>query len=136
MAYDDLLIGGTSLKDFGEILSFAGVFASAPLRGENVQIPGLAGEVFVPKVRGAYVFTVPLVIVGDWATVNERLDGLRTLLDTSSAPLTMTRHRSVGAGTSVQTAAGDYLGGLEPELIGMSAGRIALDLVNLDGGWT
>jgi hypothetical protein len=125
-----------SLKTLGHIVSFDGIFSDGPLRGENVVYPGVAGATHMPKVRGAYVFTVPMVILGDWGDVNAALNSLRTLLDSSAAPLAMTRHRTVGAGTSVQTAAGDYLDGLEPNLIGMSAGRVAINLVNLDGAWT
>ena len=125
-----------SLKTLGHIVSFDGIFSDGPLRGENVVYPGVAGATHMPKVRAAYVFTVPMVILGDWGDVNAAIDSLRALLDSSAAPLAMTRHRTVGAGTSVQTAAGDYLDGLEPNLIGMSAGRVAINLVNLDGEWT
>jgi hypothetical protein len=46
-------------------------------------------------------------------------------------------HRTLerGSGLVTQTAQGDYLSGLQPELIGWDSGRIALDLVNLDGVW-
>jgi hypothetical protein len=136
MAYDDLLIGGTSLKTIGQITSFDGIFADGPLRGSNVTYPGVAGDTHVPKVRGAYVFQVPMVLVGTWGDINSKLDALRALLDSSSAPLSMTRHRSLTAGTSVQTASGDYLDGLEPGLVGLEAGRVVLSIVNLSGGWT
>lgn len=137
MAYDDLLIGGTSLKTIGHIASFDGIFSDGPLRGSNVTIPGRAGDVHVPKVRAAYVFAVPMVLLGDWGDINSKIDALRTLLDSSTAPLVMTRKRSLtGAGTSEQTASGDYVDGLEPGLVGMSAGRVLINLTNLDGGWT
>jgi hypothetical protein len=136
MAYEDLLIGGTSLKTYGKITDFSGILASGPLRGENVTYPGLAGDVFVPKVRGAYVFTVPMVLYGSLATINTALDNLRTLLNSSSAALAMTRHRTTGAGNVSETASGEFVGGLEPGLVGLTAGRISLDIVNLSGAWS
>jgi len=134
-AYDDLLIGGTSIKTIGYIADFAGIFADGPLRGSNLTYPGVAGDTYLPKVKGAYVFTVPLVVVGPWAAVNTALAALRALLNSSTTALAMTRHRSLTGGTSVQTAAGDYLSGLEPALVGWDAGRIAIDLINLNGQW-
>lgn len=138
MTANDLLIGGTSLKTLAQIASFDGIFSDGPLRGDNVIYPGVAGATHMPKVRGSYVFTVPLVILGNWATVNSTIDSLRTLLDSSAAPLAMTRVREVvgGGGTSTQTASGDFLDGLEPGLVGMGAGRVVLNIVNLSGVWT
>lgn len=127
---------GTSLKTLGRIVSFDGIFSDGPLRGSNITIPGAAGDVHMPKVRAAYVFTVPMVILGSWAEVNANLDSLRTLLDSSRVPLTMTRTRATSDGTNVQTAQGDYLDGLEPQMVGMGAGRVAINLVNLSGVWT
>lgn len=138
MTANDLLIGGTSLKSLGYIADFAGIFSDGPLRGENVVYPGVAGATHMPKVRSAYVFPVPMVILGSWAQVNTALDSLRTLLNSASSPLAMTRVREVvgGGGTSTQTASGDYLDGLEPGLVGMSAGRVVINLVNLSGVWS
>lgn len=136
MAYEDLLVNGTSLKAFGDITDLSGILSSPPLRGENVVYPGLAGAVYVPKVRDAYVFSVPMVIRGSLADINDALDGLRALLDSSTAALTLTRHRTTGAGNVSETASGEYVGGLEVGLVGLSAGRVAIDLLNLDGGWT
>lgn len=136
MAYEDLLIGGTSLKTYGKISDFSGILAEAPLRGESVVYPGRAGAVFVPKVRSAYVFSVPMVLYGtSLAAVNDSLISLRTLLNSASASFTMMRHRTSGGGNISESAAGEYLGGLEAQIVGMTAARIVLDLVNLDGGW-
>lgn len=136
MAYEDLLIGATSLKTYGQIADFSGILSEAPLRGESVVYPGRAGAVFVPKVRSAYVFSVPMVLYGaTLAAVNTNLIALRTLLNSASASFTMTRHRTSSGGNISESAAGEYLGGLEPQLVGMTAARIVIDLVNLDGGW-
>lgn len=138
MTANDLLIAGTSVKTLAKITSFEGIFSDGPLRGSNVTYPGVAGAVHMPKVRDAFVFSVPLVILGSWATVNTTLDSLRALLNSATSPLAMTRVREVvgGGGTSTQTASGDYLDGLEPGLVGMDAGRVVVNLVNLSGAWT
>lgn len=136
MAYEDLLVNGTSLKTLGAITDFSGILSNAPLRGESVTYPGVAGATFTPKVRDAYVFSVPMVLYGGLAAVNDALDALRALLDSSTTALTLVRHRTLGSGTVAETASGEYLGGLEPGMVGMSAGRVAIDLMNLSGGWT
>lgn len=134
--FDDLLVNGTSLKTFGQIVSYDGIMADAPLRGENVTIPGVAGQIHVPKVRDAYVFTVPMVLLGGLAVVGEALQDLRDLCDSSTAALTLTRKLTRTSGNVTQTCSADYLGGLEPQMTGMQFGRVAIDFVNLDGGWT
>lgn len=136
MTANDLLIGGTSLKTIGYIASFEGIFSDGPLRGSNVTYPGVAGDTHMPKVHGAYVFSVPMVLVGTWGQINSKIDALRTLLNSASAPLAMTRVRELSVGTSTQTASGDFLDGLEPGLVGMDAGRVVLNIVNLSGVWT
>lgn len=133
----DLSIGGTLLSSFGGIASFDGIFADAPLRGENLTYPGVAGDTHTTKVRGAYVFTVPLVLIGaTQADFQDRLDDLRALCDSSAAPLELVRRRTTGAGDIEESALGDYASGLEPGMVNMQIGRVALDLINLSGGWT
>lgn len=139
--YEDLLINGTALSTFGGIVSFDGIRAEAPLRGSNITIPGLAGDVFVPKVRSAYVFTVPLLISGtSLANLHDKIATLKTLMNSGTTALSLERRYTTagGGGTVSQTASGDYLGGLEPNIIGWanSNAKIALDIVNLSGGWT
>lgn len=135
MAYD-LTINGTSVTTIARVASWDGVFAGAPLRGDNLQIPGMAGAIHMPKVRDAYVFTVPLLLLGDSeGDLQDRLDDLRALCDSSTAALTVARTRPTGAGDVVESCQADYLGGLEPAMVNLSIGRLALDLVNLSGGW-
>jgi hypothetical protein len=138
MAYDDLLINGTSLKTLGYIADFAGIFSDGPLRGSSIVYPNVPGARWTPKVRDTYVFTVPMVLLADgWGSLNSKVDSLRALLDSSTGAFVMTRHRSLtGAGTSVQTADGEFLSGLQPAVTGMTVMRLALDFVNLSGEWT
>lgn len=133
----DLIVNGTALSSIGGIASFDGIEADGPLRGENITYPGVAGDTWVPKVRGAYVFTVPLVLLGTSpADFQDRLDDLRALCDSSAAPLALERRRTTGAGDISETADGDYLSGLQPTHVNLRIGRVALDLVNLSGGWS
>lgn len=140
----DLLVGGTSIQTLGTIADFSGVFSEGPLRGENVTYPGVAGETHMPKVRDAFDFTVPLILrtaVGSTAPLRSNIlatvASLRTMLDSSSAPLALTRLRpATGGGTTSQTCSGDYVEGLELELIGFTAARVAIVLRNLSGVWT
>lgn len=138
MAYD-LTINGTSLNNgtICRVADWAGVFSSAPLRGENLLIPGVAGETHLPKYRGAYVFTVPLVLVGtSRADLQDRLDALEALCDSSATALTVARTRPTGLGDVTESCSADYVSGLQPELVNLSTGRVALELLNLSAGWT
>lgn len=139
--YEDLLVNGTALSTIGAIVSFDGIRAEAPLRGSNITIPGVAGDHYIPKVRGAYVFTVPMLLTGaSLAALNDKIESLRVLMNSGSSALALVRHYTTagGGGTVSQSASGDYLSGLEPNIIGWanSNARIALDIVNLSGGWT
>lgn len=140
----DLLVGATSIQTIGTIADFGGIFSEGPLRGENVVYPGVAGETHMPKVPGAYDFTVPLLLrtaVGSSAPLRANVlaavASLRSLLDSSAAPLTLTRLRpATGGGTTSQTCTAEYVAGLELELVGFTAGRVAIVLRNLSGVWT
>lgn len=133
----DFKINGTSLLTIARVTSWDGVDAAGPLRGSNPTYPGVAGDTWAPKVRGSYVFTIPCVLLGTSpADYQDRLDDLRTLLDSSTASLTLQRIRPTGGGDVTESATGDYLAGLEPAAVNIVIGRVAIDLVNLDGSWS
>lgn len=135
----NLTVNGTSLNDgtISRVASWDGVLASAPLRGENIELPGVAGAIHLPKVRGAYVFTVPLLLMGSsQADYQDRLDDLRTLLDSSGTALTVARTRPTGAGDVTESCSCDYVSGLESVMVNLSNGRVAVDLLNLSAGWS
>ena len=135
--WDDLLVNGTSLLTFGEIEDFSGVATTPPLRGSNLVIPGVAGEQHVDKVRDAYNFMVPLAIVGtDHGDRIDRILDLEALLNSATTALTLTRRLTRGVSQISQTAQGDYVSGLEPAFLGLTAARVPLVLRNLSGGWT
>ena len=146
----DLLVDGQSIQDYATIVEdFAGVHASAPLRGANHVIPGRAGELWVPKVPAAYGFTVGVTVlpvdpvdgsdpadweaaVAAWAT-NWR--ALLDLLDSTLVPLTLTRVVATTAGTVSETCLAEVVGSVAPSMIGPAASRAVIDFLNLDGGW-
>lgn len=140
----DLQVGGTSIQTIGVISDFGGIFSDGPLRGDNVIYPGVAGETHMPKVRGAYDFSVPLTLrtaVGSTAPLRANVlaavASLSTLLNSSGAPLSLTRLRpAVAGGTTSQTCTGEYVNGLDLELVGFTAGRVVIVLRNLSGVWT
>lgn len=138
MGWDDVLIDGTSLSTFGAIEDFAEILKCAPLRGSNIVIPGAAGSVHTAKVRGAFVVTVRLalwdVTAETFGGVVSRLAALRALLDTSAAPVTLTRRFTLVDGTQVaQDAQVDVLEVFAPELVGTTTSRVAVDVEVLSG---
>lgn len=129
---NDLTVNGTSLRNFGSIASFDGVFAAGPLRGGNLLIPNLDGEDFQPKKRAAYVFTVPLILqAASEAAMGTLLTDLEVLLNSSTASLTLVR-----SGLRSGTCQADFPSGLQPSLSTVFFGRLALSFVNLSGRWT
>lgn len=135
--WDDLLVNGTSLSSFGVIEDFSGIAAEAPLRGSNLVIPGRAGAIHTPKVRAAYEFLVPLALLAaDHGGRMQVIAALKAVLNSASTPLVLTRRLTVGVAQVTQTAAGDYVSGLEPVFIGSDTARVPLLFENLDGGWT
>lgn len=135
--WEDLRINGTALSSFGAIVDFAGIKSTPPLRGGNIVYPGVPGAVWVPKVSSQYVFTVPLSLYGtDRGDFNDTLEALRALLDSSTAALDMERRIILGGVNVSQTADGDYVNGLQPEIFHFRNGLVSLDIANLSGGWT
>jgi len=136
MAYD-LKINTVSVKTYASVVSWDGVFAGAPLRGGNLTIPGVAGGVWQPKVRNAYVFSVPLVLLGSSeADFQDKLTNLRNLVNSAAAALAVTRTRPTGLGDVTEACTADYADGLEPAAVNLLNGRVVLSLTNLSGGWT
>lgn len=129
---NDLTVNGTSLRTFGKIANFDGVFAVGPLRGGNLLIPNVDGEDFQPKKRAAYVFTVPLIMQAvSEAAMSTLLTDLETLLNSSATSLTLVR-----SGLRAGTCQADFPSGLQPSLANAFFGRLALSFVNLSGKWT
>jgi phage-related protein len=140
--WDDLLIDGTSLSSLAVIEDFSGIMMGAPVKADHIDIPGRPGLVFVASEYGAYNFPVPVVILGDTlGEVNANHDTLVALLDTRTAPLTLTRRRTIGTGGSADTDAAEECSatvnnGWDPDFIGTGGQRMVLEFTNMDGAWT
>lgn len=135
----DFTVNGTSLNSgtICRVARWEGILSNPPLRGANDRIPGVAGATWRPKVRDAYVFSVPIVLLGSSrADLQDRRDDLLALLDSSSAALTLERTRPTGLGDVVESCDGDFLDGLELEMVNLSTGRAVLNFENLSGSWT
>lgn len=146
----DLLVDGQSIGDYATIVEdFSGLHASAPLRGSNHVLPLRPGALWVPKVAAAYGFSVGVAVlpvdpddgtdptgwdatVAQWAT-NWR--ALLALLDSTVAPLTLTRVVATTAGTAYEQCSAEVVGSIAPTMVGPTASRAVIDFLNLDGGW-
>lgn len=140
--WDDLLIDGTSLSSLAHIEDFSGIMMGAPIKGGHVDIPGRPGLLFAQSEFAAYSFPVPVVILGDTlGEVNANHDTLVALLDTRTAPVTLTRRRTIDTGGSAVTEAAEECAatvnnGWNPDFIGTRGQRIVLEFTNMDGEWT
>lgn len=146
---EDLLVDGTSVQTLAVVEDPSGLYASPPLRGSNITLPGAAGEVWVPKPYGAYGFSVGVAVlpvdgdgddpsglqnlVAQW-TSNWR--ALLAMLDSSTGPLTLTRVLSTAAGTVTETCSAEVVGSIAPAMVGPYASRAVIDFWNLSGGWS
>lgn len=146
---DALLINGANLQSYRLIVEdLASLHAPGARRGENLTIPGRAGDVYVEKVYAAYSFTLPVVVLPDcadgslWTSPHERraqfLTNLREVQElVDDGELTFTRRlAAAGGGVEEMTALGEYFDGLAVESINAESGRALLQLINLDGCWT
>jgi hypothetical protein len=146
--WDDLLVNGTSLRDFGK-LAPALLINPAPARGDNVTYPGADYETFVPKVKGspiqpAYLTVMPWDratkvtpsdLLAQRAQLNQNVLDLAALVVDLATPLTLTRKVSLPSGNVSQTASAELVGALQPELIVAYGGRCPLSFKILSD-WT
>ncbi len=132
----DALVAGTSLKTYASIVSYDGLFAGAPLRGTDLVVPTRRGETATAKVRDAYTFSVPLILLGtSQGAFQDNLDALRALCDTGYAAKTITRTKPAVAG-DVTTTCTAMCNLTEAAMVnGLITGRCVLDVRNLDGCW-
>lgn len=147
---EDLLVNGTSIQTLCVIEDPSGLYTSAPLRGSNYVLPGANGEVWTSKPYGAYGFSIGVAVLpvdsgGDDPATPEGLvaqwtsnwRALLELVDSSSAPLTLTRVLSIaeGIGSVTETCSAEVTGSIAPAMLGPYASRAVIDFWNLDGGW-
>lgn len=139
------LVDGTDLADFGVVSDLGGLYSVAGRRGSNYVIPGRAGELHVPKPRAAYSVNIGLSLYDNDAAdddartraFNQAWLDLVDLCDPADGLVTLTRRLSLpGSVTLEQSCQAELVGGMGPELLALVAGRVTLNFLNLDGGWT
>jgi hypothetical protein len=141
MAWDTLLVNGTNLADLAVIEDLSDAMGQPPIADLHIKIPGRAGAVFVAAPYEAHSFNVPMVILGDnRGDVNADLTTLRTLLDSRTAALLVTR-RSTRDIAGVDYNVSEYCNAVvtsswEVDYLGATAARVVVTMQNIDGAWT
>lgn len=138
---DTLLVNSTDLAGLVVMEDLSDIFAAPPSAQEPIAIPGRAGELFVAGVAAAYDMVVPVTIERDThAEMRAAMATLTALLDSKTAPLTLTRRSDtlVGGvpGVLDESCAGLSRDAWEVTGLGGLGVRIVLTLRNLDGTWT
>lgn len=135
---DTLLVDGTDLQSIAGIIvtNLDGLLAPGTRKGENVPISGRRGVIGVPKVYDAYEFGVGIRVEGDdRAAMLATLATLSAVLDGDGGLVTLTRRLVSGSSYVEQTAAGEFVDGLQVALLNGWTGDTELQFVNLDGCW-
>lgn len=139
---DTLLVDGSDLSSANRILQVWDDPLNGPvLRGANITIPYVAGELRTDKYQAAQDFTAGLLIKGtSYATMHDELAALYALLpDLGGTPpvdasCVLTLRLTYGTGTVDTTANAEYLGALAARVPESERhARVALRFRLLDG---
>lgn len=129
-------IGATDLATvLTHITQVGGDIAIPPLRQNDYTVPGRTGAVAAAPWFGPRTVTIGGVVTGSTrATYQTNLRALMKLVHNNGLPFTLTRTLDSAPTTTVANAR--YAGGLEDVTqISNRVGRVAFDLVLLDGFW-
>lgn len=130
---------GVSLQTFAKnIESLAGRFSPPPLRGDDITIPFMPGDRWVPKVAGSRVIPLAMWVRG-WDDNGGRsadsqqkfLDNwryLRNVLWTPGKQIALQKRFYIDGVMRTATAMAEFNGGLEPSMIGSNAAKFVVDL--------
>jgi hypothetical protein len=141
MAWDSVLVNGTDLATIGVLEDLSEVMGHPPIADLHIEIPGRAGAVFVAAPYESHRFSLPIVILGDnRGDVNAQLAALRTLLDSRTAALLVTRRSTQDIGGTDYNVS-EYCdavvtGDWEVDYLGATAARVTVTMQNIDGAWT
>lgn len=124
---EDWLVNGVSLQTYARnITSWGGSLqASPPLRGDDVEIPGIPGRMWVPKVADTRAVEFSGWIIGadddgnivDVTTFRKNWRALRALFYGSNRQITLTRKwRDAFGALQSATALGQVQDGIMPEM--------------------
>lgn len=129
-------IGATDLATvLTHIVQVGGDIAVPPVRQDDYIVPGRTGAVAAAPWFGPRVVTIGGVVTGATrATYQTNLRALMKLVHNNGLPFTLTRTLDSAPTTTVANAR--YTGGLEDVTqVSNRVGRVAFDLVLLDGFW-
>lgn len=136
MTYDTLFINGVDLASISTcIQNIDGLYITPAMRGGNIVIPGVDGEIYVDKPFEAGTVTLQLLLAGN--TTGDFTQAYRQLrqLVSPGKRVQMVRQISNGVGYDQHVAYGEYMSGLEPQLQLARIGKIALTMKVLSGLW-
>lgn len=91
--WNTLLIEGTDVREYGEILSAEGLLGNGPIRADIISMDWLPGAIAQIGPRGTYTFEVPLILTG--GTQDVRLGNLRQVQAWQGTQVTLTRRLTV-----------------------------------------
>lgn len=129
-------IGATDLATvLTHVVQVGGDIAVPPVRQDDYTVPGRTGAVAASPWFGPRVVTIGGVVTGATrAAYQTNLRALMKLVHNNGLPFTLTRTLDSAPTTSVANAR--YAGGLEDVTqVSNRVGRVAFDLVLLDGFW-
>jgi hypothetical protein len=134
--YETLIIDGTDLATVVSCLqSLDGLYAVGSPRDNNLVIPGVDGETYVPKPYAAGVIGFGVVLAGSsTAELNDSFRALKTLIQPGKR-LSLERHLSYTAGNEAHVAYGEWASGLDATVSLMRFGRVTFSLKVLNGLW-
>lgn len=140
-------VNGESLQTYAYNIETWGASRESPppVRGGNVTIPGMPGQVFVPKVVDSRTLTFNMWVIGATtdgyaptgsrrAEFEKNFKALRRLLYTPGREITITKRFRLPGSNTVITATGkaQFAGGLAPTMHGRARAIMTVDLFMAD----
>lgn len=134
----ELFINGTALTSVPGfyVVSWDGLLATAPHRGDNVPIPGMDGAIGTEKPKDVFTFEIPIVLLGSskFAQI-ATLNAISALCPTNLNELVRRVPTDDSGGFEDSWCDGEFLAGLALDTIGPFTGAVSLPFVNLFGDW-
>lgn len=134
--YETLQVDGIDLATVVTcITSLSGIYTVGNVRGSNIQIPGVDGELWLDRPYDTNTIELGLVLAGSTTTeFNDSYRVLKTLIRPGKK-LQLVRKLSYTTGDELQVASGEYAGGLNPGMSLMRYGRVTVSFKIHDGLW-
>ena len=132
-------VNGQNLNNWAfNIETLEGRLRGGTMRGSDVVIPYAPGERFTPKVVGSRIITLAMWVRGTTedgvvpanrqAEFESNWRKLSSLLWNPRQQLTITKRIWVDGSLRTVVAKGQFVGGLEPTMMGRFAGRFTVDI--------